>query len=215
VNAFPGSLPALLPAGRPGSEAPHDPRGPWGPRGRPDEPAGGGPEGLREGQNAQEPAIDDPNNRVHRFTISRVHRFTDRGLQGYGVRVFRRRFLFVSRIGSGGSGGGPDPPRGPGARMGRPNAGTGGSGHRSGRMDPWVPRRPDRGAEMNNKPPFVRFPISWVGSTLKPPARTAHLAPCRPGEAGPPGQAEPGYMRLGRRSDLTVPPPPGGSPARH
>jgi hypothetical protein len=52
---FPGSPPARRKEGWRGSEAPHDPGALGDPRSRPDEPTGGGPGGLREGQNAQDP----------------------------------------------------------------------------------------------------------------------------------------------------------------
>ena len=177
----PGSPPALLPAGRPGSEAPHDPRGPWGPRGRPDEPAGGGPEGLREGQNAQEPAYRLVHS-VHRFTEfigftgSQVHRLRVESLQAHRGARFPSSFFvrFPHRVGrvrgSGwtlpedrGSGwvvrmsgpGGPalgPRPRGPG----RPCPAGGRPPARGGRAGPQVFPRPSA--------------LSWGVSELSPPA---------------------------------------------
>jgi hypothetical protein len=154
---FPGSPPALLPAGRPGSETPHDPRVSGS------SPGSSGRTGRRrsqrppEGPKRTKPAIDVHSNRVHRFTISRVHRFTDRGLLGYGVRVFRLRFLFVSRIGSGGSGGGPDFP----PRTGGPD---GSSRCRDREVRAWVgadgspgSRRPDRGEQNEGQTPSCAF----------------------------------------------------------
>jgi hypothetical protein len=104
------------------------------------------------------------------------------------VRVFRLRFWFVSRIGSGGSGGRPDFPRGPGAGWVVPMSGLGGSGHGSGR----VPCRPNRGSEMKDKLPRVRFCKVRVGP------RDPRPTGCRMGGRD---------RRPGRRIGPTRPPP--------
>ena len=83
------------------------------------------------------------------------------------------------------------PPEDRGVRMGRPDVGTGRSGYGPGRMDPRVPRRPDRGAEMNNNPPLFVFSPHGSGQPLsrRLVLHTSPLAdPAKPARPDKPSQ---------------------------